>query len=430
MGQPARWLLARKKKNNLTPYPLLLGKGERYTMKYRDINIQTQREAPNNARTEGFSFLVRAGYLTRENIPTQLGENTLDHLRSLSDNPSFIETLDVPTIGNGTETFFSIHTGPIQVAHCPNCKYTERLELAQSAKTSFPKENELPLEKVLTPDCHTIEALAEFLNIPEEQTAKALMYTRIADNQFIFVVVRGDMQLSEAKLKNQVGEVRVATLEEIESAGAAAGYASPIGLREALIVVDDLIPLSQNLVAGANEAGYHLKNTNYGRDYSAEIVADLIQVQEHYACINCGNPLIVLSVIPLISRGEYEFPNILLALAETHHDVKGLTVPYPSAPFAVYLMHLPGKELDTRAKAEQIYNILQNAGISVLFDDRDERAGVKFNDADLIGSPIRITVGEKVLKEGMVELKSRKEKENQLTPVDSITESIKSFLTI
>ena len=134
------------------------------------------------------------------------------------------------------------------------------------------------------------------------------------------------MQLSEAKLKQHVGDIRPATAEEIERSGAAAGYASPIGLRDALIVVDDLIPQSQNLVAGANETGYHLKNTNYGRDYSAEIVADLVQAKAGDACSNCGNPLSILPVISLSTRNEYNFENILLALAETHHDDKGLNL--------------------------------------------------------------------------------------------------------
>jgi prolyl-tRNA synthetase len=286
----------------------------------------------------------------------------------------------------------------------------------------------LPIEKVSTPDCNTIETLANLLNIPKEKTAKALMYTRISDGKFIFVVVRGDMQLSEAKLKTQVGDIRAATAEEIVSVGAAAGYASAIGLKEALIVVDDLIPESKNLVAGANEAGWHLKNTNYGRDYSAEIVADLIQAKASDACINCGNPLSEVSTINLATRKGYDLENVLLALAETHHDEKGLTLPHPAAPFDVYLMHVPGKELDTRAKAAEIYNTLQDTGISVLFDDRDERAGVKFNDADLIGCPIRVTAGEKGLKEGLVELKRRHAKENQFVPVNEIGEKIKSLL--
>lgn len=397
-------------------------------MKYRDLQIQTQREAPNNARTEGFSFLVRAGYLTRENTPTQLGETTLDYLRYLSNADSFLSYLSLNTIGNDNEVFFSITSGNVEIAHCHSCKYTERLELAQFKKTPFTQEGQLPLEKILTPDCNTIESLANFLNVPKEQTAKALMYTRVSDGKFIFVVVRGDMQASEAKLKAQVGDVRAATAEEIVSVGAAAGYASAIGLKEALIVVDDLVPQSQNLVAGANEAGYHLKNTNYGRDYSAEIVADLSQAKAGEACLNCGNPLSVISGIVLANRAETNFENMMLALAETHHDDKGLTLPHPAAPFDVYLMHVPGKELDTRAKAEELYGLFQTEGISVLFDDRDERAGVKFNDADLIGCPIRVTVGEKGLKEGMVELKLRKVKENQLVAIENIVEQIQSIL--
>jgi prolyl-tRNA synthetase len=229
------------------------------------------------------------------------------------------------------------------------------------------------------------------------------------------------MQLSEAKLRQHVGDIRPATAEEIESSGAAAGYASPIGLKDALIVVDDLIPRSRNLVAGANETGYHLKNTNHGRDYPAEIVADLVQAKEGDTCFNCENHLSVLSVMGLATHKEYDFENILLALAETHHDTKGLTLPHPAAPFDIHLMHIPGREMDTRGKAEEIYNTLQDAGITALFDDRDERAGVKFNDADLIGCPARVTVGEKHLKEGMVELKPRTEKENRLIGFTRLT---------
>ena len=128
--------------------------------------------------------------------------------------------------------------------------------------------------------------------------------------------------------------------------------------------------------------------------------------------------------MPLGTRFGLYYENWLLALAERHHDDKGLTFPKSAAPFDVYLMHVPGKQMDTRAEAEKIYNQLQNAGISVLFDDRDERAGVKFNDADLIGCPIRVTVGEKALQNGMVELKPRKEKENKLVPLEKIIEEL------
>ena len=141
--------------------------------------------------------------------------------------------------------------------------------------------------------------------------------------------------------------------------------------------------------------------------------------------------LSVLSSIILVEHEKGGAPlrpyveNILLALTETHHDDKGLTLPHPAAPFDVYLMQVPGKELDTRAKAEELYRELQSVGISVLFDDRDERAGVKFNDADLIGCPVRVTVGEKGLKEGMVELKRRTSKDIQLTPIIALISTLK-----
>src|SRR6185295_4408723 len=142
-------------------------------MKYRELNIETQRQPPNNARTEGFSLLVRTGYLTRENVPTKLGEYTLDHLRKLSNDPSLLfypleslrATLSLPTISNEGETFFPIPFGSIEAAHCLACKYSERLEFARFKKTSLPQEEQFPLEKVSTPDCNTIESLANFLNI-------------------------------------------------------------------------------------------------------------------------------------------------------------------------------------------------------------------------------------------------------------------------
>jgi prolyl-tRNA synthetase len=395
------------------------------SMKYTDLKIQTQREAPNNANTQGFAFLVRAGYLTRENELLPLGQEAITRLRQLSDNPSFLSLLALPTVGNEQETYFPLSTGHTEIIHCASCQYTSRLELAAFEKNTLPTEDELLLEKLLTPECNTIESLANFLNVPREKTAKALMYTRIADNQFIFVVVRGDMQLSEAKLKNLVGDVRGATSEEIIKAGAVPGYASPIGLKNALIIVDDLITKSQNLVAGANEAGYHFKNTNYPRDYAAETVADVTQARAGDACIQCGTSLSAFDTLELATRSGFNLENILLALAETHHDEKGLTLPKSAAPYDVYLMHIPGKQLDTHAQAEKIHEQLKSAGISVLFDDRDERAGVKFNDADLIGTPLRVAVGEKALQSGMVELKQRKEKENQLIPLEELASRLK-----
>ncbi len=402
-------------------------------MKYTSLSIQTQREFPNNARTQGFGWLVRAGYINRDNQLLPLGEKLIERLKEQNSNPSFFSHLSLTLHKSEQATYFPISTGDIEIVHCPSCHYTERLELAQFKKTALPREEERPLEKISTPDCNTIEALANLLNIPKEKTAKALMFVCKADNKFIFITVRGDMQLSEAKLRKLVGEVGLADAESISKSGAAAGYASPIGLKDALILVDDLIPESQNLVAGANETGYHLLNTNYPRDYVAKMVADLVQAKAGDGCPKCGNPLEVSSAIQIASGSEVDFENLMLALAETHHDDKGLSLPLSAAPFNVYLMHVPGKTMDTKAKAEEIYNALRNAGISVLFDDRDERAGVKFNDADLIGCPVRVTVGEKGLQNGMVELKQRTERTgkillDQLFTIQNISELLEESL--
>jgi prolyl-tRNA synthetase len=399
-------------------------------MKFHELNIETQRQAPAGARTEGFALLVRAGYLTRENSLTRLGEHAVDHLRELQAGlgDSFFASIGLGVIGRGDEKFFALKTGSIEVAHCPACNYTERIEMARFAKPALPSEGALPLEKVSTPGCNTIDSLADFLGISKEKTAKALMFTRRSDGRFIFVVVRGDMQLSEAKLKRLVGDFGIAGADEIARSGAAAGYASPVGLRGALIVADDLLPHSANLVAGANEAGWHFRNVNYGRDYSAEILADIVRARAGDACPDCGSPLSVLAAEALQSGDEYRFETILRALAEVHHDDRGLSLPSPAAPFDVYLMQLAGKEFDTHGKAEEIHAELQTMGISVLFDDRDERAGVKFNDADLIGCPLRLTVGEKNLREGMVELKPRNGAENRLVVPDQLAAEIKNLL--
>jgi len=388
-------------------------------MNFQDLNIQTQREAPNNARTEGFSFLVRAGLLTRENDLLPLGTHAIQHLQELAQGGSFLSLLSLPTIGHD-DIYFSLPTGAADIFHCSGCGYTTRSESAVFAKEIPPTEDSLPMEKVSTPDCNTIEDLANFLDLPKEKTAKALLYTRVSDGKFIFAVVRGDMQLSEAKLKSQVGDVRAATETEITASGAVAGYASPIGLKDALIIVDDLIPSSANLVAGANEPGYHLKNVNHGRDYNAGIVADLAQAEPGNACAKCGQPLSELRADPLFEDGTYHFKKILHALAETHHDEYGLTIPHPAAPFDVYLMHIPGRELDTAEAAKGLYEDLTGAGLSVLLDIRESRAGVKFNDADLIGAPVRITVGERALKEGMVELKLRSARDKELVPMERL----------
>lgn len=377
-------------------------------------------------------MLLRAGYIMRDGGQTPLGKHTSAKLEELVQTrpPSqAFGLLGLPVVETRDgEYLFLTQQGAVEVARCSACGHAALRSAAGVRKIEPPPEPAKPLEKVPTPECHTIEALARYLNTPESQTAKALMYTRSADNRFVFVVIRGDMQLSEDKLRKHVGEFRLASVEEIMAVGAAPGYASPIGLKDALVVVDDLIPRSPNLVAGANEAGYHLVNTNYGRDYTAEIVRDLILAEPGSPCPDCGKALSIINADLLADSNGYCFGSLLEALAETHRDERGLTLPVGAAPFDVYMLHIPGKEMDTRQRAEELHEEWQRAGLSVLLDDRDERAGVKFNDADLIGCPVRATVGEKTAKNGMVELKARTGNESMQVLYVDAPSAIQSLL--
>ena len=376
-------------------------------------------------------MLRRAGYLLPDGEPTLLGRRSQARLLELSQNHGAGDVwrlLQLPVLlGEDGAYFFAIAAGREDLLQCPACGYTSRRETARFKKPIPEAEPFAAIEKVLTPECNTIEALATFLGVPKSKTAKALMYTRTEDGRFVFVVIRGDMQLSDAKLLQQVGEVRPATADQITAAGAAPGYASPIGLKAALVVVDDLIPACANLVAGSNEPGHHLKNTNYGRDYSGQIVADLALAEPGAACPNCGEPLALVHAELLADGNGYSLQNILEAVAETHHDEKGLILPVSGAPFVVYLLNVPGKELDTRAEAARLHEEWEQSDVTVVFDDRDERAGVKFNDADLIGCPVRATVGERGMRDGMVELKARAARETILVPFAEAIPTIRSL---
>jgi prolyl-tRNA synthetase len=367
-----------------------------------------------------------------------------------------LSQLELPILVSAGGSVFSPHAkGNMTLLKCPACGYLESLDLAQPTVIPPEKEPLLPMEKILTPDCPTIEALAHFLNLPESKTAKALMLmTRLVNKEeFLFVVVRGDTSLSLAKLKKLTGALDLypASTEQIEAAGAEPGYASPIGLKNVKVIVDQLIPMSPNLVAGANEHGYHLLNTNYGRDYNASIIADLTISQAGDPCPKCQASLEGLNAELLVGsekfgasansgtftdehgqsafvwhgRMEIDLFQLLVAAAGIHHDDKGLTLPGFIAPYDVYLVALPGKTIDTLSPAEELYKEIQTAGISVFFDDRDERAGVKFNDADLIGCPVRITLGERNLQNGMVEFKRRTSQESQLIPLKEVISQIK-----
>ncbi|NLG96568.1 MAG: proline--tRNA ligase [Chloroflexi bacterium] len=356
---------------------------------------------------------------------------------------------------------------------CDSCGYAANRQIAIFRKPEPAAEEPLPVEKVATPDCKTIADLAQFLNIPESKTAKAVfMVATMTENQqtverFVFAVVRGDMELNETKLANAIKarELRPATEEEIRAVGAEPGYGSPVGLDGVLVVVDDLIPRSPNLVSGANEAGYHLMNVNYGRDFQASLVTDLVAARDGDACPNCGSSLRAVrgvetgNIFQLGTRyteklgatyqdadgvdrpvimGSYGIGigRLLACIAEEHHDEQGLIWPVTVAPYPVHLVRLVGKAAvdsdgvsQTAVLADRLYEELKAAGLEPLYDDREESPGVKFNDADLIGLPIRLTVSDRALKAGGVEMKRRDRSEKEIVPVDDVIERVRQELT-
>jgi prolyl-tRNA synthetase len=348
---------------------------------------------------------------------------------------------------------------------CGQCGYAANRQIARCQKPPADEAPMAPMERVETPGVTTISDLSTFLNVPASKTAKSvLMVATVSEAQedvdrLVFAVVRGDMSVNETKLANAVRakELRPATDAEIRAIGAEPGFASPIGVHDALIVVDDAVVSSPNLVAGANEADVHLRNVNYGRDYEADIVCDLVAAEEGSACPTCGagmrarRGIEVGNIFKLGTRyseamgatfvneegvshpvvmGSYGIGvgRALACVAETHNDDYGLIWPITIAPYPVHLVTLGPEGSRSREAAEQLYASLKEAGIEVLYDDRDQSAGVKFNDADLLGMPIRLTVARRGMKQNAVEMKLRDQKEREMIPFDAILSEVEATI--
>lgn len=365
------------------------------------------------------------------------------------------------------EYMYLTPTGEDTLMLCDSCGYSANRQVARFRKQQADPAVALPLQKVATPGAKTIADLAEFLGIPKSQTAKAVfMVAELASEegrreQFIFAVVRGDLEVNETKLANAVKalELRPAREEEIRAVGAAPGYASPVGLKDVLVVVDDLVTTSPNLAAGANEDGYHFINTNYGRDFTAGIVADIVQAEPGAGCPECGSPLRAVRGVEVgnifklgthfsqsmgatftaedgsqkpVVMGSYGIGlgRLLACVAEEHHDDNGLIWPASIAPFHVHLIVLPGKgqEAEIITQAEELYRQLEAARIETLYDDRSESPGIKFNDSDLIGLPLRLTVSGRALQQGGIEFKRRDCAEKEIIPLGEIISRLRSEL--
>lgn len=342
---------------------------------------------------------------------------------------------------------------------CEACGYAANRQVAPSTAAAPEAEEPLPMEEVHTPDATTIDALAAFLGVPASRTAKAF-FAVTGDGRFVVAVVRGDFDVNETKLANAVrasGGMRPAQADEILARGMQAGYGSPIGARDAVVVVDSLVAKSPNLVAGANRPGYHLRNTNLGRDYSADVVADIASAREGDACPACGGPVVLRNGIEVgnifklgtkytaalgaeylgedgerhpIVMGSYGIGlgRNVACIVEAHHDEKGIAWPPEVAPYPAHLVTV-GANRDPRVTevAEQLYEAAAAGGDAsqILYDDRDESPGVKFTDAELLGMPWILTVSPRSLAGGGVEVTERATGRRSVQSVEHVTDFLR-----
>ena len=343
---------------------------------------------------------------------------------------------------------------------CQACDYAANRQVAVIPREEPAAEEALPLEEVATPGTTTIASLAAFLEVGPERTAKAAFFVT-GDGRLVTAIVRGDHEVNETKLVNAVsavGGIRPATAEEIRAAGMEPGYGSPIGAHETVVVIDDLIARSPNLVAGANREGVHYRNVNAGRDYTADVTADLTNAQEGDPCPTCGAPVILRNGIEVgnifklgtkysdaagatylgedgqahpIVMGSYGIGvgRNTACIVEAHHDDKGIIWPVEVAPYAAHLVSIgSAREPRVTEVAERLHSLAAEAGSrrEILWDDRDESPGVKFTDAELLGMPWILTVSPRSLAAGGIEVTERATGDRSTRPITEVEDFLVS----
>ncbi len=377
--------------------------------------------------------------------------------------PSMAVDSDVGMMGGSLAHEFMYLTpiGEDTLLICDNCGYTANRQVAGFTKILPEAEEPQPVEKVETPGATTIASLAEQLDIPTSKTAKAIFQVATVEEngeeheRFVFAVVRGDMDINDFKLANAVKatDLRPARPEEIRAVGAEPGYGSPLGVEGALVVVDDAIVASPNLVAGANQEGFHFLNVNYGRDFEADVVTDIAVANEGAACPVCESVMRtergveIGNIFKLGTRytealdanfldqdgsskpvimGSYGIGvgRLLACVAEEHNDDDGLALPVSISPYHVHIVALE----KLGEIAADLYEKLWADGIEVLYDDRRESLGTKFNDADLIGLPLRLTLTPRSLDNGGVEVRVRHSGESFIVPVEDAVARVREAL--
>jgi prolyl-tRNA synthetase len=376
---------------------------------------------------------------------------------------------DAGAIGGsgGTHEFMVLaESGEAAVVYCPECDYAANVEKAECKPEAVATDEEITSnELVATPGAKTIEEVCKFLNINSNRLIKTLVYR--ADDKLVVALVRGDRELNEIKLLNLLGEVvslDMASAGDVkELCGSETGYVGPVGLKDVEIIADTEVALLVNAVCGANQDGYHLTGVNPDRDFEIHRVADLRMIEPGEPCPKCGVSLVSARGIEvgqvfnlgtkyseklratfLDENGKEQVmvmgcygigvTRTMAATIEQHNDQDGIKWPMAIAPFQVIVVPVNVKDEAVVQTAESLYKELNDLGVEVIIDDRNERPGVKFKDADLVGYPIRVTVGSKTLQEGNVEVKFRRDGRVELIGVKEaakyLQQSVQAALTL
>jgi len=444
----------------------------RYVQSYRDLPLllyQIQNKFRDEPRPRGGLLRVRE-FIMKDLYSFDVDESGLNssyqkmvqaykNIYSRCELPAVIVEADSGAIGGKESHEFMLitETGEDEIICCLSCDYAANVEKAQSIKPTTEMKAPLPLEEISTPNIKTIDEVADFVGVPTNCTLKAVFYS--ADGELVFVVIRGDLEVNETKLSNLLKcfQLRLATETEAKTAGLVAGSASPVGIKGIKIIADDSITLGSNFIAGANKPDTHLRNVNYPRDFKVDLTADIALARSGDSCLKCSGKLVSThgveighvfklgtflseklgaffldqnSVSRPIIMGCYGIGlgRLLAAAVEQSHDDKGIIWPLAIAPYHIYLCALHSENPEVAEAAEKLYEDLIVENFEVLFDDRDESPGVKFNDADLLGIPLRLTLSPRTLQSQSVEIKWRKEKQTCLLPLEEITDKVRQLL--
>ena len=356
---------------------------------------------------------------------------------------------------NSAEFMVKSEVGEDDVVFCNHCNYAANIEKAPSTPEKAEVEELKEMNKVETPNVRTIEELIKFFNITEKKLAKTLIYN--ADGKIIAVMVRGDREVNEVKVTNAIGgaiNLDMATPEEVEAATSArVGFAGPIGIKVDMLLVDEEVTNMYNFIIGANETGYHIENVNYERDFIGT-VGDFRNVVAGEKCPECGGEITIsrgtevghifklgtkyseAMKATFIDENGKEQPFLMgcygigvtrtmASIIEQHNDENGIIWPLSVAPYHVSVIPVNIKDENVMKVAEELYSKLQELGVEVLMDDRNERAGVKFKDSEIMGIPMRVTVGKKIV-DNEVEFKLRSGEDNEVISIDAVCERVKS----